>query len=90
MSDDIKSFRFNPDERKLIIEHAAVKCANKYGLASVRHAKVAEYCPIKTSLGTVRRYFPRKHDLILLVLNSELAVNKKVYDTAKKLGYEMT
>jgi DNA-binding transcriptional regulator YbjK len=60
--------RLTDEQRRNVIVTAAVRLARDEGLAYVTHGSVAKRCSIPTSVSTVRRYFPRKEELLKAVL----------------------
>lgn len=55
--------RMTTVQRGTLIRNAAVTVGNAFGLLAMTHETVSQACAVKTSPGTVRRYFPTKTEL---------------------------
>jgi DNA-binding transcriptional regulator YbjK len=80
------SVRLTKDQRRSVIEQAAVKVANEDGLTAVNFNTVAEACGAETSKWTVKYYYPTKAALLSLVLSTDLPLMETVKNEAEILG----
>lgn len=79
--------RLTAEQRYAIVLDAAVRLANRIGLANVNHRNTAKACEVYTSIATVRHYFPRKNDLWNAILkHKDVAENVKT--GSLKLGVD--
>ena len=77
--------RLDPDQRRAIIISTAERIACERGLACVSPDSVAAAVrDVKTSVGTVRKYFRRRLDLWRAV--ARVTKDKSVKDQARTLG----
>ena len=76
--------RLETTERRAVVVQAAVRIAESEGLASVTHGNVAGRCAVRTSVPTIRNYFPHKIDLWRAVLDA--TTDEDVHMQAATLG----
>lgn len=69
----MSSVRLTEEQRRAIIVTAAVALSATEKLVDISYENVAEKCSVKTSVGTVRRYFRTKAHLWRAIAKHESA-----------------
>lgn len=73
------------EQRQAMIIAAGVSHANTLGLEVITAQYVAQVCKFKTSVSTVKRYYPTKTDLWAAIVNHPEA-NETLKGQAKIVG----